>query len=373
MTLQPEKRIRLNFLDLVKTVAIINICTLHFDWVGDMYFAPQMAILPFLRRFFFGAYAATVPLFMMANGALVLSRPFNAKKHFYRTLLLTGQYIFWRAVSIILIGLYQGVDFSQYNLTSLVNYLVFMKEFPGVTLHHLWFMPMLICVYIWVPIIKAAFDRMDEDKNGIWIFLPFMGLLLVFCFLLDDALLFQPAIPVFNAAFLHGLRIMQPLSSPLYSCMLFYFILGGLILRYEEQIRRIPNWALGLGLLVSVVLLYVEWKVNSNLMGETYDNVFASHENLPCALEAFCLFVLAMRCEGWLKGKEKLCSFLSAVGSNTLSVYYFHWIIASTVLEYLHFTDGFIFNCIKGFVLCLGCVGISLVLKKIPVVRRLMH
>ena len=63
---------------------------------------------------------------------------------------------------------------------------------------------------------------------------------------------------------------------------------------------------LGLGLLVSVVLLYVEWKVNSNLMGETYDNVFASHENLPCALEAFCLFVLAMRCEGWLKGKAKI-------------------------------------------------------------------
>ena len=239
--------------------------------------------------------------------------------------------------------------------------------------HHLWFLPMLICLYVWFPIIKAAFDQCEHSEYGLKLLLPFMGMLLVFCFLLDDLMLFQPAIPFFNAAQLGAFRMFQPLSSPLYSCMLFYFILGGLMQKYRDRLLRVSTPLLFAVVLVSGLGLYLEWWVNSGLMGQTYDNVFASHENLPAAFLAAAVFMLCQRLEPWLAGRKRLCGVMNIVSQESLSVYYFHWILLSTVFEYLHVADGYIFNVFRSVLLCAVCVLISRVLKKIPLLRALVH
>ena len=200
-----------------------------------------------------------------------------------------------------------------------------------------------------------------------------MGMLLVFCFLLDDVMLFQPAIPVLNAANLGAFRMFQPMSSPLYSCMLFYFVLGGLMHKYKDKFNRISTPLCLAVALLSGLGLYLEWWVNSELMGATYDNIFASHENLPAAFLAAAVFILCQRLEAWLSGRKKLCRVMNTVSQESLSVYYFHWILLSTVFEYLHVADGYIFNVFRSLILCAVCVLLSLLFKKIPLLRRLVH
>lgn len=363
---------RLHSLDLLKTIAVICICALHFPWCGDMEYAPDMAFLPAFKRFLFAFNACAVPLFMAVNGALLLNRPFDGRKHLKNTALLFAQYVFWRALTIILIGLYQGLDFSAYNLTTWVNALVLLQNFPAVNVNHLWFMPMLICIYVWLPALHSLFSRLDE-KNGAWLIAPLMTVLLVFCFLFEDLMLVQPAIPFFSEAKLGGWQLFLPLSGMRYCSMLFYFLMGGLAVRYSDRLRRVPTAVCAAVAVVALVLLYLEWLLNSSYSGETYDNVFLSYDNLPCALLTASVFVMALRCEALLCRHERVCRVLKTVGSNTMSVYYLHWIFAATVFERLHIADGLLFNLLKAAALTAICTLISLLFKKIPVLKRLVH
>lgn len=368
-----ESKTRLHYLDLIKFLAVINLCALHYSWAGDIEFAADLSFVVGFRRFVYGFYACTVPLFVMVNGALLLNRPLNLKKHYTSLFKISLQYIFWRGMSILLIGLYQGVDFSAWNLTRMVNVFLLLQDFDGVRINHLWFIPMLICLYVWFPLIKAAFDQCEHSPYGTKLLLPFMGIILVFCFLLDDLMLFQPAIPFFNAAHLGGLRMFQPLSSSLYTCMLFYFILGGLFHKHRERLTALPTVLCVGGVLLGMLLLFWEWMVNSSLMGATYDNIFSSHENLPALILAAAVFILCYKAEAWLGLRRKLCRLMNIVSQESLSVYYFHWILLSTVYEYVHVADGYIFNVLRSVLLCFICVALSRVLKKVPGLKLLIH
>ena len=364
---------RQHYLDLIKTLAVLCVCALHFPWCGDMDFSPDMAFLPTLRRFLFAFNACAVPLFLAVNGALLLNRPFDAKKHLRNTVRLFLAYVFWRALSVILIAAYQGTNLSHYNLTMWVNALLLLNDVPEVNLNHLWFLPMLLCIYVWLPLLRAAFDKLGDRGEGLSFFLPFLGFILIFGFLWEDLLLLQPVIPFFNAAKLGGLTLFLPLSGARYCSMLFYFIMGGLFFRYSDALRRIRSQSLISGILLALVLLYLEWRLNSSYSGETYDNVFLSYDNLPCLLLTASVFLLLQRCEEYLSKRERLCKLLETVGSNTMAVYYFHWILLSTVFERLHIADSLLFNSLKAVLLTAVCIVLSLALKKLPLIRSLLH
>lgn len=363
---------RFAYLDLLKALAVFSVCALHFPWVGNMEYAVSMDHLTILRRFLFGFYSCAVPLFLMVNGALLLNGRFSLKKHYKKLAVLSVQYLFWRAVSILLIGAWEGFDFSFWNPTTYVNVLFLHMGVDGISLNNLWFMPFLLCLYVWVPLIKAAWDHCESREHGFRLFLPFLGLLLVSCFLLEDLTLFQPLIPVFDAAFLGGLRLFLPLSSPLYCSMLFYFILGGLLHRFRDAFS-VPTLPCLLAVLAAMLLLFWEWSVASSLSGVTYDNVFSSYDNLPCLLLTVALFLLFRQGDAALSPQNRLCSAARFLSTESLSIYYIHWIILATVGEYAHLTDSYCFNLLRSLLLCFFCAAISRGIKKIPLLRHLVH
>ena len=85
------------------------------------------------------------------------------------------------------------------------------------------------------------------------------------------------------------------------------------------------------------------------------------------------VFMLALRCEKFLRGENMLGRLVETVGSNTMSVYYLHWIFAATVFERLHVADGLLFNLLKAAALTALCTLISILFKKLPVLRKLVH
>ena len=86
------ERKRYGYLDILKIIAMMCVCLYHYPWIRHTgYVRPFPADVLALR--YFGVFdAVCVPLFMMVNGALVLNRPFNLKKHAVRCgFLLLGE------------------------------------------------------------------------------------------------------------------------------------------------------------------------------------------------------------------------------------------------------------------------------------------
>ena len=61
------------YLDILKILAIVMVCSYHFCWAGGIGFSDPLSFSVGLRRMFFGINSTCVPLFFMVNGALLLS------------------------------------------------------------------------------------------------------------------------------------------------------------------------------------------------------------------------------------------------------------------------------------------------------------
>ena len=76
-----SERPRYAYLDIVKCIAMVSVCLYHFPLIAPAAYASPLPAGVMVSRFFRGMNAVCVPLFMMVNGALLLNRPFDLKRH----------------------------------------------------------------------------------------------------------------------------------------------------------------------------------------------------------------------------------------------------------------------------------------------------
>ena len=93
----------------------------------------------------------------MVNGALLLNKVFDLKKHIYKIALLCLLYIVWGAITLITEALTFG---DHYSAVEFVNAIYYTKE--GRT-NHLWFLAAMIYLYIFFPLIKSLFDKNEKS------------------------------------------------------------------------------------------------------------------------------------------------------------------------------------------------------------------
>ena len=72
---------RFAYLDLIKIVAMMCVCLYHYPLIWQTAYARPFTADVLVLRYFRVFDAICVPLFMMVNGALILNRPFQLKKH----------------------------------------------------------------------------------------------------------------------------------------------------------------------------------------------------------------------------------------------------------------------------------------------------
>jgi len=365
-----QKR-RYGYLDILKIIAMMCVCLYHYPWIRHTAYVRPFPADVLLLRYFRVFDVVCVPLFMMVNGALVLNRPFNLKKHAVRCAsLFAGVYV-WYIVTMVLGHAWRsGFGYVAENWRGILMSAQYLYEFDGIGTSHLWFVHMMVAVYLLVPMIRAAFDSADaEIQKGLLFFLGAMG---IFAFALQDISHVRAAIPVLRSIDLTGLNTVNPFGG-MYGAMIVYFVLGGLLHRAHDRMLRVPAWVCAAMVFIGSLVLFAEWYLVTIRTEAMYDIVYGGYSCLPTLMMTAGVFMGIAKLEDRLHLSEgRLGGVIRLIGRNTLAVYYLHWIMGLTVLQLVSVPGSFPVNLIKAAVMVLVCSLLGEGIRRIPVLRRLL-
>lgn len=350
------------------------VCSYHFNWSGNMEFSAPMTALVGIKRLLFGINSACCPLFFMVNGALLLPSPLhhNPNGIVRKILRILIQWYIWRIITIVLIRLFYGIDLFPNGVHSFLSLLLGERE--GVELNHLWFVSTLVAIYVVFPILHREFQAFLAEGAKDTYFCTFVMLLLLLYFvpIAGNTFFITPLFP-------QGIALnLSDISSQFLFCgyigpMLFYFMLGGILHAYRKKLLKIPDYILVIGLMIGLVSLYGRWFLESAVLGSTWDNIYGAYCSFPCLLISVSLFLLFARIS-FDKVSMPLQKQLKIIGSNTLGVYYMHWIFGCTLLPSIHSVighDGLILNFIKALCIVLVFSYVSYFAKKVPFIKNM--
>lgn len=354
------------YLDLLKVIAIFFVCMYHF-WYGSRQEFFGMAA--FVRKYLYSILSTCVPLFFAVNGALLLNKEtFDARRHFQKLLVIVVRYFLWRGITCVVLGIQEGVDFFALNKHQLLNIFLFLETPEGVDLNHFWFIPTLCGIYILYPFVRMAFEQEQQNRNARISVLCLLGIAYVLCFLLQDVSLFKDATPYLMYFNVEPLGSFNPFGSRI-GTMLTYFMLGGFFHRYHKKTGKIPTTLCVLMILAGLLLSYGIVVIRNF----DYDIVFGGYSTTGTLLCTTGIFLLASRMEEKIPEKGMFRCLIRSVGRNTMTIYYSHWILGYILLAALSFGYGCFWNLLKAalFIACGTLLGEGI--KRIPVVKYLIH
>lgn len=362
------------YLDILKILAIIMVCSYHFCWASGIGFSNPLPFSTGVRQMLFGINSTCVPLFFMVNGALLLSTStYNISHHFQKIFWLLVQFYLWRSLTVILIRAYHKTPILGNDgggaraLFTLID-----GAHDGVDLNHLWFIPVLIGIYFIYPLLYREFQSFSLQRISCSYIFPLIGVLFVIYFIPTacNTLFKTPSFPHVTFSGMTGMLPFSGLSGP----MLLYFLIGGILHTNQKELQKISFWIPVSGLILGMLALYYRWYLESSLSQSTWDSVFSAYVTLPCLLMSISLFVLAAKIPfSQIQGIPR--KLIEILGANTLAVYYWHWIFGYTVLSTIssHISQrGFFINIIKAVLLVVVLSFLSHFIKKIPFLRKLI-
>lgn len=364
-----EKKQRLYFLDLLKTISIFIVCWDHYNCLQiDCFKNPSFST--FYNYFIHGIVVICVCLFLLVNGYLYLNAEYDIKKHIKKTLKLLFLFVFWDAALVLIVGSILG---HHYNLAWFFNSVAFLELH---TSNHLWFLQALFVIYLFFPIIKESYDK--ENKSS---FYWFFAIISLFTF---GGVIFNNIANVYQffigADKFHGdfnfLPGLNPFSG-FFAYTLVYFLIGGILKRYEEQKEKYKKF-FNPKLLVSVFLastlaLTAYGMMMSRVNHSLYDTVSPQLNSVMALVMSLSVFFL---CSNLKYENEKINNFLKLVGSNTLGIFVIHRIPGAFFMKYFSLfphNDNFIANWLFAAFIMLVSLGMVLVIKKIPLLKKIVE
>jgi surface polysaccharide O-acyltransferase-like enzyme len=381
---------RLASLDLLKAIGIFLVLIYHCRPPPPL--ASDFSLFGVLDYFFHSFLAICVPLFFFVNGALLLNRPMNVKKHYSKMLRVVVLGIVWGFITMFLLMQLRGVHYSAQETVRAV--LVLKADW----VNHLWFPAALVAVHSFAPLIKLTYDHSKP------IFLYTLFILFVFTFGLNFA---GKITQIADAPFVPQ-RLVSGYNIFSYhrSFALGYLIFGGLLYCYRKEIigrqsfsphnqnpetgvedttesvgsqneqlcfrvlYRIPVSAIAAVLLSTLATtLYGLWCCKKD--GVFYDTVFPEYGSIFTLVATLGVATLALSYSASGKLHEKL---IAIVGANSLGIYFLHMIIRDplrTLFKTLAIPENTGTNLLLASLLLITSLGACLLLKKIPIIREL--
>ena len=354
---------RLHWIDLLESLAIFFVIFYHSTTYFFDITAPGSDFIISLRYGLRAILSVCVPLFFFANGYLLLNKPLDLHKHFRKTIKFTLLAFFWYlfTMSIMLLLRYQSLQ--ENGLTSTLQDLKY-------TINHLWYMGALVCVYLFFPLLKLAFDHNRR------IFIYFLIICAVLTFgntLLNElATLFTTLIGrphIFHET--NFFKIFNPFRG-IYGYTFVYFCLGGLFKTFQAKILAIPVPKRNLIAIGSIIIstfgLYLTAFLYSRLSGSIWDIVWNGYDTIFTFINVLAIVVLCLN----YKKSQPLLTFIS---SNTLGIYFIHMIFIEATRPTLlthHIFTSFLGNLIYAAIILLISLIATSALRKIPLLKHLI-
>lgn len=354
---------KLAYLECMRIIAIFFVIFNHTGSSGFFLFAkyPENSV-PFWLYLFFSIFCRfSVPLFLAITGALMLGRseePLTIlwKKRILKIIIIL---LFWSAVYYL---------FDNYHAGGVINWKDAIKRLYSSNLkYHLWYLYLYIAYLICLPFLKSLVANLKTKY---------------FYYMFGIALFLEGILPVAEYFWKQGdislnshIRSMWLISDiVIYPCL-------GYFLQYKVDISKIKKklpfiWiACCLGIGICCYMTYYKaqitgsWKEGEN---QTFHQSFVILICIAIFLSIKYLFVR-------LSIPNRINQIICVLGKATLGVYLIHLIIMNTnimnnVLSYLrsmglNYMIGIFIYC---FIVMMIGFGVTIILSKIPVVKRLV-
>ena len=352
---------RIEYLDIVKVIAIFLVVFCHFVLLAQT--VPANLLM--------SACWSGVPMFFLVNGALLFTRPLRLKKHISKTLAIYLVLVVWRLIYLFPVGAVSRVPLSGFGKNQIFLYLFAFGNLDGIGIGHLWFIEALLAVYLLFPLFRICFSHPLGRK--LILFFAVYGLVMTNGMtalqILLDALAAAGWIGTFP---LSSLNVLNPFGT--YANMLGFFLLGAWIhtgpaIGGSRRAQRL----IGAGM--AAVGLPGIWGVKWYLSGTpVWDGILLTegYRHIPVILLALGVFLL---CRDLTIKNRFLSAAVRAVAKRTLGIYYLHWVFGWLLVPYMallfpRFSVGT--NVLKTFALIIPALLCTVLLEKIPVVRRLV-
>lgn len=356
---------RIEYLDALKGISIMLVVFCHI---------PLMPKETVVGNLFMAFAWFAVPCFMLCSGALMHSKQtFSFKKHFTRLGSMYLCFVIWR---LILVAIFLVRSGMVIRVNDLIAFVFFFKYIEGMGAGHMWFMTAYFLVMLFFPVSFYLFRKCgQEGRKALVLVLILTGIsgILLPSLRIGLALL-SGLSPVFELD-LSGIYSVLPFST--FANMLFYFVLGAFLFEYRESISKWlgkKKYLLGPMVLVGAgaMIAFKAAETGSFFWNDIY--VSDGYNRLTTLLMAVCCYLFFAEFADRLK---KPMHFIgTCVGQHTMGIFYLHVLLIGICNEYIfsRFTAYYSFwmNVLKTLLITFICVMLTLVLKKIPVVRKLV-
>lgn len=361
-------------LDVAKCIAMFCVVLLHFS-VSTRAFPNSLS-----GNAVTSLTAICVPLFFAVNGALLLRKPFDMKKHMRRLVRIVILASFWRLLTLAYVVLVLGSPVPP--LRDIVFALLGGNP-DGWSLGHFWFLNALIAIYLFLPVLKALYDA--KDRKPLWFV---CGTIFFFTSCLDSV---RSILEIIDVAYLHSYAILLNALSSLnifgsYGYIVLYFVGGALIAdmssgKLSSALARklTPKIAVVFSI-ISAVWIVVLQHYQHVYLGVNFSITYGYWLIPTVVLTLMILYLVLHISQIENRGASKI---IDAIGRNTFGIYMLHfpliWAFARMqdmypVLQFQNLGNIELLVCnLFGAVgvFFVACV-LSWTMSKVPGVRRLL-
>lgn len=340
---------RIEYITLASVVSAIAVVFLH---VNNCFWQFSTGRYWFTANIIESVFYFAVPIFFMISGAMLIdfNKRYGLKKYFNKRITKTViPYIVWSFIGLAFqIYVIQTIALNDVSLTYIVNGLL-----AGNLVQIYWFFIPLFLAYISIPLFAAV---NEEKRKEIFTYV------VVLAFILNILVPFL--ISVFN------LDINFSISLTIGSGALFYTLSGYLLHKYELSRKQI--WILYLLSIAGLIMHLVGTYTLSMAAGEiikTYKGFF----NLPSTLYSIGFFVfikydlVKIMKFGYI---NKIVNFLNPY---TFGIYLVHWYVIKSLIKIFNIeVTSIVFRLIGPFVVILISVSLIYLIRKIPVISKII-
>jgi surface polysaccharide O-acyltransferase-like enzyme len=339
--------------DLIRSLAIVLVLVLHAAY--DPQFVQQMNQAEVWRWWAVNIYQTVsrtgIPLFVMLSGALLLPEPDTEPLRVFfrkRWNRIGLPFLFWGAAYF---AWRFFVNHEKLSSASIIQGILSGPYF------HFWYLYMIVGLYLFTPILRIVVSHADRKILKYFVLVWFLGPLIV------------PLPGLFGAYHLDS----NVLTIPWW---IGYFMLGAYLL--TVRVRRSI-------LLIFLLLGFTSTAVGTYMIAATVGGsltyFFQGYFSPTTILAAVMLFLLLNTIKAPSNQMEsshsKVSWLLSKISQNTLPIYLFHVMILES-LQRGYFGVTFSGNTLNSIievpllavVTLFICLGVIIILKKIPVLKR---
>ncbi|MCI8326162.1 MAG: acyltransferase [Lachnospiraceae bacterium] len=303
----------------------------------------------------------------MVNGALLLNREFDLKRHLSKMIHIFLVFCCWKFLMVFLCEIFFHEPLCPWTIPEFLNYMAGYQTSYHPT-EAFWFFPALLQIYLMLPIVKKIYDL--EKKE----YIKYVCALL-FCVSFLPRTLDQ----IFEIA---GLQILDvtivdfynPFGT--YSNHLLYFILGGL-LHKKYYVEKEKDGAIVktciLAILINGGLLWMIKGCSTGFTGERYNGI-PGYSMIPTLFLSCAIFLLFLRSDHSKERGTKCKQLITAVADHTLSIYILHLLLGRIAVSLWYgkiLYRNVVINGLKCVVLITASFLVGKIMRKIPVVDKL--